>query len=215
MVMNPMVGSAKKQFKQTQAEFGSLDETKQKKLLNICILGGLPSWTILDKRIDTPKTLLLPIIPKSSYLALWCFLNLYITDPWSSSPTLWGSVAVRTRSHTSWGLAPKSAKTSPTPRYMGVSKNRGIPKWMVYYWKPYSNGLIWGFSPYFWFNTHMWRERTSAVVPESSSQLTRVSEATRMPGVQRMAPHQRCLTQVAVCGWLVVMLRGCPGIYPP
>ena len=70
MVMNPMVGSAKKQFKQTQAEFGSLDETKQKKLLNICILGGLPSWTILDKRIDTPKTLLLPIIPKSSYLAL-------------------------------------------------------------------------------------------------------------------------------------------------
>ena len=28
---------------------------------------------------------------------------------------------------------------------MGVSKNRGTPKWMVYNGKPYQNGMIWGY----------------------------------------------------------------------
>ena len=32
---------------------------------------------------------------------------------------------------------------------MGVSKNRGTPKWMVYKGKPYQNGWIWGYH-YFW-----------------------------------------------------------------
>ena len=32
---------------------------------------------------------------------------------------------------------------------MGVSKNRGTPKWMVYNGKPYFNGMIWGENPLF------------------------------------------------------------------
>ena len=41
-------------------------------------------------------------------------------------------------------------------RYMGVSKNRGTPKWMVYKGKnPIKMGWFGGFSPYFWFNTHI------------------------------------------------------------
>ena len=39
---------------------------------------------------------------------------------------------------------------------MGVSKNNGTPKWMVYNGKPYEQmddlGVL---PPYFWFNTHM------------------------------------------------------------
>ena len=34
---------------------------------------------------------------------------------------------------------------------MGVSKNRGTPKWMVYNGKPYENGMIWG---YHYFRKH-------------------------------------------------------------
>ena len=33
--------------------------------------------------------------------------------------------------------------------YMGVSKNRDTPKWMVYNGKPYWNGLFWGENPLF------------------------------------------------------------------
>ena len=32
---------------------------------------------------------------------------------------------------------------------MGVSKNRGTPKWMVYNGKPYKKGMIWAYH-YFW-----------------------------------------------------------------
>ena len=32
---------------------------------------------------------------------------------------------------------------------MGVSKNRGTSKWMVYNGKPYSIEMFWGY-PYFW-----------------------------------------------------------------
>ena len=32
---------------------------------------------------------------------------------------------------------------------MGVSKNRGTPKWMVYNWKTLSKWMIWGYH-YFW-----------------------------------------------------------------
>ena len=32
---------------------------------------------------------------------------------------------------------PLSARTSLEPLHMGVSKNRGTPKWMVYNGKPY------------------------------------------------------------------------------
>ena len=41
--------------------------------------------------------------------------------------------------------------------YMGVSKNRGTPKWMVYFMEnPIKHGMIWGVkTTYFWFNTHM------------------------------------------------------------
>ena len=39
---------------------------------------------------------------------------------------------------------------------MGVSKNRGTLKWMVYNGKPYSNWWFWGvFPPYFWRATHI------------------------------------------------------------
>ncbi len=41
---------------------------------------------------------------------------------------------------------------------MGVSKNKGTPKWMIYNGKPWKTLLkwmIWGFSPYFWFNTQI------------------------------------------------------------
>ena len=34
-------------------------------------------------------------------------------------------------------------------RHMGVSKNRGIPKWMVYNGKLLLKWMIWGY-PYFW-----------------------------------------------------------------
>ena len=37
---------------------------------------------------------------------------------------------------------------------MGVSKNRGIPKWMVYNGKPYKKWMIWGKTHYFG-NTHI------------------------------------------------------------
>ena len=33
--------------------------------------------------------------------------------------------------------------------YLGVSKHRGTPKWMVYDGKPYSKWMIWGYH-YFW-----------------------------------------------------------------
>ena len=39
---------------------------------------------------------------------------------------------------------------------MGVSKNRGTPKWMVYFMEnPMNKWMIWGENPYFWFNTHI------------------------------------------------------------
>ena len=45
-------------------------------------------------------------------------------------------------------LQTKKVPNSSTPRdfvsYMDVSKNRGIPKWMVYNGKPYLNGMILG-----------------------------------------------------------------------
>ena len=34
-------------------------------------------------------------------------------------------------------------------KYMGVSKNGGTPKWMVYKGKPLLKWMIWGY-PYFW-----------------------------------------------------------------
>ena len=35
--------------------------------------------------------------------------------------------------------------------YMGVSKNRGTPKWMVYFMEnPMNKWMIWGAHPYFW-----------------------------------------------------------------
>ena len=39
--------------------------------------------------------------------------------------------------------------------YMGVSKNRGTPKWMVYNGKPYEKWMIWGEKPTIFGNTHM------------------------------------------------------------
>ena len=39
--------------------------------------------------------------------------------------------------------------------HLGVSKNGGTPKWMVYNGKPLLKFMIWGENnPYFWFNTH-------------------------------------------------------------
>ena len=38
----------------------------------------------------------------------------------------------------------------PLLKTMGVSKNRGTPKWMVYYGKPYQNGWFGDFLFYFW-----------------------------------------------------------------
>ena len=38
--------------------------------------------------------------------------------------------------------------------YMGVSKNRGTPKWMVYKGNPIKHGMIWGY-PYF-LETPIW-----------------------------------------------------------
>ena len=37
-----------------------------------------------------------------------------------------------------------------TKHYLGVSKNRGTPKWMVYNGKPYQNGWFGGKTNYFW-----------------------------------------------------------------
>ena len=39
-------------------------------------------------------------------------------------------------------------------KYMGVSKNRGTPKWMVYSGKPYWNGWFWGYP--FFSETPIW-----------------------------------------------------------
>ena len=39
---------------------------------------------------------------------------------------------------------------------MGVSKNKGTPKsWMLIGFFHYFHHPFWGFSPYFWFNTHI------------------------------------------------------------
>ena len=39
---------------------------------------------------------------------------------------------------------------------MGVSKNSGTPKWMVYFMEnPIKMYDLGGFYPYFWFNTHI------------------------------------------------------------
>ena len=53
-------------------------------------------------------------------------------------------------SHNStWGLS----------KYLGVSKNSGTPKWMVYNGEPLSKWMIWGY-PYFW-NTHIFSATSS------------------------------------------------------
>ena len=40
---------------------------------------------------------------------------------------------------------------------MGLSKNRGTPKWMVKIMEnPMNKWMIWGFSHYFWFNTQIY-----------------------------------------------------------
>ena len=44
---------------------------------------------------------------------------------------------------------------------MGVSKNRGIPKWIVYKFimeNPINMDDLGGFNPYFWVDTHMSHE---------------------------------------------------------
>ena len=51
--------------------------------------------------------------------------------------------------HPFWGKHPYFWKHAYI--YMGVSKNSGIPKWMVYNGKPYQNGMIWG---YHYFRKH-------------------------------------------------------------
>ena len=41
---------------------------------------------------------------------------------------------------------------------MGVSKNNGTSKWMVKTMEnPMNKWMIWGKTPYFWFNTHISR----------------------------------------------------------
>jgi len=44
-------------------------------------------------------------------------------------------VSYQKNTHTVLGTSKKK-----TGSYLGVSKNRGTPKWMVYIGKPYSNG---------------------------------------------------------------------------
>ena len=51
-----------------------------------------------------------------------------------------------------------------TDQNMGVSKNRGIPKWMAYNGKPYSNGWFGGY-PFFWKHPY---HPTSTTTPKKS-----------------------------------------------
>ena len=45
---------------------------------------------------------------------------------------------------------------SQNPTYLGVFKNRGTPKWMVYFMEnPIKMDDLGGKKPNFWFNTHM------------------------------------------------------------
>ena len=48
---------------------------------------------------------------------------------------------------------------------MGVSKNRGTPKWMVYSGKPYLKWMIWGGNPLF-SETSIEREREIYIAPQ-------------------------------------------------
>ena len=60
--------------------------------------------------------------------------------------------------------------TSPQNN-MGVSKNKGTPKWMVYKGKPYEQMDDLGCFPYFWFNIHMVSNHTLWIRPERSAAL--------------------------------------------
>ena len=46
--------------------------------------------------------------------------------------------------------------------FMGVSENRGTPKWMVYNGKPYETGMIWG---YHYFSKHPYSSLTTDFKP--------------------------------------------------
>ena len=87
-------------------------------------------------------------------------------------------------------------KRNITFNYMGVSKNNGTPKWMVYNGKPYK-WMIWGHH-YFW--KHPYRERFTSWGPAVPEIFTRgpaaflpshgrfeassFSDAKKVPGVQ-------------------------------
>ena len=47
-------------------------------------------------------------------------------------------------------------------KYIGASKNNGTLKWMVKIREnPMKHGMIWGGkNPYFWFNTHIYLQKT-------------------------------------------------------
>ena len=63
---------------------------------------------------------------------------------------------------------------------MGVSKNRGTPKWMVKIMVPtlWTNGWFGFFPPYFWFNTHVYTTVTIAPFIGSSWALRILSTAS-------------------------------------
>ena len=50
--------------------------------------------------------------------------------------------------------------------YMGVSKNRGTPKWMVYNGKPYWTGWFGGKTHYFWKHPYNWNNKNSGDIPK-------------------------------------------------
>ena len=61
-------------------------------------------------------------------------------------PNKYPSILVLMKTFTDFNLSKLfNKKTNKIPIYMGVSKNGGTPKWMVYNGKPYYNGMIWGY----------------------------------------------------------------------
>ena len=54
-------------------------------------------------------------------------------------------------------IKPSTKIIKHDPNHLGVSKNNGTPKWIIYFMEtPMNKWMIWGGkNPYFWVDTHM------------------------------------------------------------
>ena len=78
------------------------------------------------------------------------FSHEYIDELHSLHPVLGSKISCHPGVKTIAFMGPWPRVQDPKS-HMGVSKNKGTPKWMVYSVKPYWNGMIWG---YHYFRKH-------------------------------------------------------------